>query len=136
MRIGQLAREAGLNPKTLRYYGELGLLPEARRSRSGYRLYDADALERLRFIARAKSIGLSLKEIGEILAIRQHGECACKHVSDLLDQKLADVEDRLRSLTAYRQQLIDLRLSAERISGGRICAIIEEDASAHEFRPA
>ncbi|MGH2534310.1 MAG: heavy metal-responsive transcriptional regulator [Thermomicrobiales bacterium] len=126
MQIGQLAREVGLNPKTLRYYEEIGLLAAARRTRSGYRLYDADALARLRFIVRAKSLGLSLNEIGTILAIRQHGECACQHVSDLLDQKLAEVEDRLRSLAAYRQQLIDLRSSAERISGGRICAIIEE----------
>ncbi|MGH2562542.1 MAG: heavy metal-responsive transcriptional regulator [Thermomicrobiales bacterium] len=125
MRIGQFARQAGLNPKTLRYYEELGLLPAARRSQSGYRLYDTDALDRLHFIARAKSLGLTLKEIGEILAIRQHGDCPCPHVSDLLDQKLAEVEDRLRALADYRQQLIDLRSAAQQLSGGGICAIIE-----------
>ena len=63
MRIGQLANEVGLNPKTLRYYEQIGLLPAPQRSPSGYRLYTAADRERLDFIAKAKAIGLTLEEI-------------------------------------------------------------------------
>ena len=85
-RIGELAAELGLNPKTIRYYEAIGLLPEPRRTPAGYRCYGVDDRERLRFIAQAKAIGLSLQEISEILAIRQAGNPPCRHVAAVLDR--------------------------------------------------
>lgn len=77
MRIGELAAELGLNPKTIRYYEEIGLLPEPRRTQAGYRLYDAADRERLRFILKAKAVGLTLEEIKLVLDVRSNGQPPC-----------------------------------------------------------
>ena len=66
MRIGELARECGVNPKTIRYYEAFGLLPKATRVPSGHRVYSAKDLQRLQFIRRAKQIGLPLASIRQI----------------------------------------------------------------------
>src|SRR5258708_6342742 len=68
--IGHLAREAGVNLETVRYYERRGLLPKPPRSASGYRLFPSDAARRLRFISRAQELGFSLKEIRELLSLR------------------------------------------------------------------
>lgn len=66
--IGEIASEAGVRPGTLRYYEALRLLPVARRSRGGYRLYNEQAGRRLAFITNAKSLGLTLREIRQVIA--------------------------------------------------------------------
>lgn len=127
LRIGELAAALGLNPKTLRYYEAIGLLPLPQRTKGGYRLYGPVDRERLRFIGRAKTLGLSLAEIGEILTLRDGGACPCGHVLALLDRKLAAVEEQLRALTDLRGDLRTLRDAATRTTPdrARLCAIIE-----------
>jgi DNA-binding transcriptional MerR regulator len=127
LRIGELADELGLNPKTIRYYEEIGLLPAPQRSTAGYRLYGAADRERLRFIAKAKAIGLSLEEIGEILQLRDGGTDPCAHVRDLLDRRLAAVEEHLRVLSELRHELLALRDEAVTPDGesAEVCGIIE-----------
>ncbi len=127
VRIGELATELGLNPKTIRYYEEIGLLPAPQRTPAGYRLYTAADRERLQFIGKAKAIGLTLEEIREILTLRRDGERPCAHVLALLDQKLATVDAQLRTLTDFRQDLVALREeAAETMSGDAcVCGIIE-----------
>ncbi len=125
--IGQLAAELGLNPKTIRYYEELGLLAPPSRSAAGYRRYTHVERETLCFIIKAKASGLTLTEIGEILALRREGREPCGHVRAMLDGKLAVVEAQLRALTAFRDELLTLRdaaLVATRC-GGAVCGIIE-----------
>lgn len=131
LRIGELAAALGLNPKTVRYYEAIGLLPVPRRTPVGYRLYGPADQERLRFIGRAKTLGLSLAEIGEILTLRDGGACPCDHALALLDRKLAIVEEQLRTLAELRADLRGLRDAATRTTPGRalICAIIEQDHS-------
>ena len=126
-RIGELAGELGLNPKTIRYYEAIGLLPEPQRNTSGYRIYGAADRERLRFIAKAKSIGLSLEEIGEVLALRDAGSEPCTRVRELIDRKLAAVNEQLRLLTDLRSDLLRLqaRAAATTCSCTPICEIIE-----------
>lgn len=130
LRIGELAAEFHLNPKTLRYYEEIGLLPPARRSASGYRHYDDRDRGRLRFIAQAKAVGLTLEEIKGILEVRERGEQPCTHVTQLVDDKLADVERQLRTLTAFREELLALRDAAQHSKGcsGEVCGLIEGHA--------
>ena len=84
MRIGELAARFGLNPKTIRYYEEIGLLKRADRTESGYRLYTRQDVERLGFIRRAKMLGLSLDEIRDILSVQQKGSPPCSQVLDAL----------------------------------------------------
>ncbi len=74
--IGELAKQLQLNPKTIRYYEEVGLLPEPQRSESGYRLYSRDEMERLQLVKRAKLLGLSLAEIKEIVEYAIDGRCS------------------------------------------------------------
>jgi len=73
-RIGELAAELGLNPKTIRYYEDIGLMPEPPRTAAGYRLYGEVDRERLEFILKARAIGLTLEEIHQILALRSQGQ--------------------------------------------------------------
>ncbi len=115
VRIGTLAGEVGLNPKTIRYYEEIGLLSPPQRTRSGYRLYDATARDQLRFIAKAKLVGLSLAEIGAILALWRDNASPCAHLVAIIDRKLAALDQQLRALGEVRQELAALR---EEASGG------------------
>lgn len=127
LQIGQLANELGLNPRTIRYYEAIGLLPQPSRTRSGYRRYGNEDRERLEFIANAKALGLSLHQIGEIFAIRHRGEPPCRHVVGLLDQKLTEIDEQIRALTDLRRELLALRHEAEGQTScnAPICAIIE-----------
>ena len=136
LRIGELAAALGLNPKTIRYYEDIDLLPAPRRSPAGYRLYDAADRERLRFISKAKAIGLTLQEIREILTRRQGGEQPCEHVRELLDKKLAAVEAQLRALGSIRQELLALREEAAAATqpGASVCRIIEHHQR-HQLPP-
>jgi DNA-binding transcriptional MerR regulator len=78
--IGELARRVRLNPKTIRYYEEIGLFPEPERTASNYRIYRPEDLRTLEFIQKAQALGLSLGEIKEILRIRESGQLPCQHV--------------------------------------------------------
>ncbi len=137
LRIGELAAELGLNPKTIRYYERIGLLPAAPRTESGYRRYCAADVERLRFIRKAKAIGLSLEEIGEILTLRREDRAPCEHVLELLDRKLAAVDRQLRALRAVRRELVGLRAEAARTATAEacVCGIIERHELADGAQP-
>ena len=102
MRIGEVARSSGLSPTTIRYYEDIGLVPEPARAANGYRDYEPSAVERLRFISDAQDSGLTLAEIASILELRAQGEATCHHTIELLERHLADVERRIQSLTASR----------------------------------
>lgn len=134
LRIGELAAELGINPKTIRYYEELGLLPAPARQANGYRTYDAADRERLAFIAKAKAIGFTLDEIAEVLALRRAGEQPCEHVLMLLDRKLAAVDEQLAKLMEVRGELAALRAEAAHTmtQDAAVCGIIEH----HQFSSA
>lgn len=127
-RIGQLAATFDLNPKTIRYYEEIGLLPPASRTANGYRIYGEDDQQRLSFIQQAKEVGLTLDEIGEVLAIRRSGTPPCTRVVQLIDQKLRAIDEQLRTLADFRQTLADLRESADIVihTDACVCGIIEQ----------
>ena len=105
LRIGAVAARAGLNPKTLRYYEAVGLLPSPLREANGYRRYSAEVLEILAFIRRAQGLGFTLEEIKEILTIRRRGEVPCTHVRVLLRAKAAELDQKLADLMALRRRI-------------------------------
>jgi DNA-binding transcriptional MerR regulator len=107
--ISVLAESLGLRPDTLRYYDRLGLLRPSGRSDAGYRLYDEDAVERLRFIRGAQRMGLRLSDIAELLEVRDRGQCPCGHTSLLVQRRLVEVNAEMRALTAVKRQLLDLK---------------------------
>jgi DNA-binding transcriptional MerR regulator len=105
MLIGELADTVGVPSETLRFYERKGLLPEPVRAANGYRVYDESTLTRLHFIRAAQNAGLTLAEIRSIVDLREDGTVPCTHVTALIDHKLADVQERIRSLTALRAEL-------------------------------
>lgn len=108
MRIGELARHTGTTAKSLRFYESQGLLPEPARTRSGYRDYPASAVGRVSFIREAQHAGFTLRQIGQILHIRDRGQAPCAHVGQLIDQRLAEVQQRIAELQQTRAVLQEL----------------------------
>ena len=105
LRISQVAARSGLNPKTLRYYEALGLLPSPSREANGYRRYSPETLDLLAFIRQAQGLGFTLREIKEIVAIRRRGEVPCSHVRSLLRVKVAELDRKLADLVALRGRI-------------------------------
>ena len=105
--IGELAGELQINPKTIRYYEEIGLIPEPRRSESGYRLYSKYEVERLRLIRRAKLLGLSLAEIREIVGYAIDRRCGATEARllSLVEAKLGEIDRKIDDLIAFRDSL-------------------------------
>lgn len=98
-----------MSTDTLRYYERVGLLQPTARSAGGYRLYDDEVAERLRFIRRAQRLGLRLADIKEVLDVQDRGLCPCGHTRTLLDQRIAAVDSELLALAATRQRLLALK---------------------------
>ncbi|HXG18673.1 MAG TPA: heavy metal-responsive transcriptional regulator [Methylomirabilota bacterium] len=108
MFIGELAAQLGLNPRTLRYYENLGLLPTSSRTVNGYRVYGEETAQRLAFITKAKSLGLTLKEIGQILALRDSGQLPCASVQQILQEHVMRIDRQLAQLQALKTDLTAL----------------------------
>lgn len=109
MRIGELADATGVTTKTLRFYEAEGLLHEPDRTSGGYRDYPPETVDRVAFIRLAQAAGLTLRQVGEILLIRDGGHAPCRHVADLVKDRLDEVEQRLRELRGTRTQLRELK---------------------------
>lgn len=109
MRIGELAQASGTTTKTLRFYEEVGLLPEPARTAAGYRDYEAETLGRLDFVRRGQAAGLTLAQIRQVLQIRDGGQPPCQHVSDLLTTRLEDIDRQIAELRRLRTSVARLR---------------------------
>ncbi len=120
--IGQLAREAGVNVETVRYYQRRGLLPEPPRPPGGIRRYSAETVARIRFIKRAQRLGFTLTEIGELLSL---GEGHCHEVQALARRKYQSIEARIRDLETMAVALRALLSQCERGESSPRCALVE-----------
>ena len=105
MRSGELARLSGVSTDTLRHYEQVGVLAKPPRTTSGYRQYPSSALERVRLVRRAMSVGFSLEELARVLRIRDKGGAPCRQVRDLALSKLEGIERRIVELGLLRDHL-------------------------------
>lgn len=105
MQIKDLSRQTGLSTKTIRYYEEMGVLPEPQRLPNGYRVYGQDDLERVRFVVGARRLAFSLDDIAEIIAMRDRGEAPCQVVLDRLDAKANEIEKQIAELKRLEGEL-------------------------------
>jgi DNA-binding transcriptional MerR regulator len=125
--IGELASQFGVNRETLRYYERLGLLKPRRRKGSGYRIYDAEAADRLRFIRRAQAYGFSLEQIRELLDLRPESPRSCSRVFAMLDQKLEELAEHISETSRFHKQLSRYRSRCQDAMGrGETCPVILE----------
>jgi len=105
LRIGELAKRTGLGIETIRFYERKRLLKEPERRPSGYRQYDESVVARLQFIRRTKSLGFTLGEIEELLALWFNPNTGCHHVRDKAAKKISEIDDRIKSLKEMRRSL-------------------------------
>ncbi len=121
MQIAELAAVTGFSTPTLRYYEQVGLLEPAERSPSGYRLYGERELERVRFIGRAKRLGLSLEEIRSLVGVWAGGECAVTRgqLRGLVEAKIDAVRRQIDEAATFLAQLeaVDDRLAQPLTNG-------------------
>ena len=93
--VSKLGGRVGVSPGTIRYYERSGLLPAADRTPAGYRLYDEQVAERLRFIKGAQRVGLRLREIRELLEVLDGGLCPCGHAEALVRGRIAEIKGEI-----------------------------------------
>lgn len=98
LRIGEVARQAGVSPATVRLYERKGLLPAAARSTSGYRGFPADTITRMKTVQCALAVGFTITELSRILRRRDSGGAPCHEVHSLAREKLAELTRRKKEL--------------------------------------
>lgn len=124
MRTAQVARQAGVNVETLRFYERVGILPEPPRRPSGYRDYPPETVDLIRFVKRAQELGFSLREVQELLDLRQVPARASGKVVRLVKAKLDEIDHKIRDLDAMRRALGELLCACEQKKSGTSCPII------------
>lgn len=115
--IGKLARQGGISPDALRYYEREGLVAPASRTQSGYRLYDGEAVRRVRFIQHSQACGFTLAEIRELLHLRQSDSACCNDVRQRAVEKKLQLAAKIRTMQAMSAALD--RLIAECANGNQ-----------------
>ncbi len=120
--IGEVARGAGIATSTLRYYEQENILAPAGRSRSGYRLYDRHAVERLGFIRAAQAVGFTLDDVRALLKL--DGNPPCKPVRAMIERRLAEVDTRLTDLKRVRTALAEALKRCRKSRRG--CAVVAD----------
>ena len=125
MNIGELTKETGIAAKTIRYYESVGLLAAPSRSGGNYRIYGERDLATLRFVQRARKLGFSVKEVGDLVALWQDRQRASADVRALATAHLGEIERKLKELEAMRATLDHL---IKRCHGNKRpdCPIIDE----------
>ena len=123
--IGQVAKRAGVNVETIRFYEREGLIGKPERSASGYRQYGSEVVRRIRFVQRAKELGFSLREVGELLSLRVARGQTCANVRARTIGKIEDIDRKISELERMRAALE--KLSASCVGRGPLseCPILD-----------
>lgn len=127
LKIGEVSKLSGVGVEALRFYERGGLLGRPARTAGGYRVFDAEVLERLDFIKRAQALGFSLDEIKQVIVEKHAGQSPCAAVREIVRRRLHELDERMRELKRYRKELAatlavwDEAGDAE----GHVCGLIE-----------
>lgn len=136
MRTSEVARQAQVNPQTLRYYERRGLLPEPARTGSGYRAYSEDAVRVVRFVKRAQELGFTLSDIEGLLELADGGPESCDAARAKATDKIADLQRRIADLRLMQESLTRLVDTCEEPRSRRDCPLLLELGRDLEGQPA
>lgn len=123
--IGKLAKKAQVNVETIRYYERRGLISRPPRPLSGYRQYPDEAVKRIFFIKRAKELGFSLKEIGDLLSLRVDPNTSCSDIKSRTETKIEAIVDKIKSLQRMKKALEDVSRACSGRGPITECPILE-----------
>jgi len=135
--IGKLGQAAGVKVPTIRYYEQIGLLPEPDRSAGNQRLYPKSALDRLAFIRHARELGFPLEAIRDLLGLSDRPDQSCAAVDAIAQTQLAAVRARIARLTALEAELERMigQCACGTISDCRVIEVLSDHAlCAHDHR--
>lgn len=125
LKIGDLSTATGVKTVTIRYYEQVGLIPAVRRTTGNYRTYAAEHIQSLQFIRRLRDLGFTLGQIRDLLRLSSEKNRACADVDRITNERLSDVENKVRDL---RKLAVELRRLSKRCQGGGLisnCQIVE-----------
>ncbi len=125
LKVSEVSQLLGINSQTLYFYERIGLIPPPQRSRSGYRLFCEEDIERLRFITRTKALGLTLDEIKEILTLKEGQSLTCRAVHERLAAKLTQIESQIQQLQALQHELKPLLERCQVADPDRTCVVLD-----------
>lgn len=108
MNIGMLAKSSGVNAKLIRHYESIGLIPKARRSDSGYRIYSDQDIQFLRFIKRSRGLGFSVKEIKKLISLWRNKARASREVKALAMTHIQELEIKIKEMQEMTENLREL----------------------------
>ncbi|MBU2876684.1 MULTISPECIES: Cd(II)/Pb(II)-responsive transcriptional regulator [Alteromonadaceae] len=111
MKIGMLATKSGCSVQTIRFYEKQGLLKQPLRSASNYRDYDTSALKQLTFIRQCRSLGISINEIQQLIALREEPDRSCESVNQMVNHHINEVSVRIDELTNLKVVLTEIASS-------------------------
>jgi DNA-binding transcriptional MerR regulator len=126
MLIGELARQAGCDPGTVRYYELEGLIQKPYRTSAGYRSYTDGHLRQLNFVRHCRSLGMALAEIKVLCGFLENPETSCKEIGELLDRQIDRVQQQIEMMTTLAKQLAVLRNRCHREISASECGILQE----------
>ena len=126
VRTSEVATQAQVNIQTLRYYERRGLLPEPRRTRSGYRAYTPDAVRVVRFVKHAQRLGFTLDDIEDLLHLADGGPDSCQEARAMARTRIADLQQRIEELAGIRDALARLVDTCDQPRSKRDCPILQD----------
>ena len=129
--IGTLAKRTGTKVQTVRYYEQVGLLPEPDRTEGGQRRYGDSDLDRLAFIRHARQLGFMLEAIRELLDLSDNPNRSCEDVDRIAHQQLKEVEVRITRLEALRKELTRMlgECSGDTVADCRVLEVLRDHAA-------
>jgi MerR family transcriptional regulator, copper efflux regulator len=125
LKIGELAKRTEVNIETIRYYERENLLPKPPRTGSGYRAFPPEAIERIKFIKKTQELGFSLREIKELLELRVAPNSTGADIRQRVDEKIGDIEEKIKTLRAMKKELAKLRATCDGTSSIGDCPILK-----------
>lgn len=134
--ISEVARASGVNLQTIRFYEREGLIAEPPRSASGYRLFAAEVVRRVRFIKRAQELGFHLAEIKDLLALRVDPDTDCREIRGRAEAKLGDIDRKITDLRRMRKALARLTAACPGRGAAGDCPILDNLEFDSDARPS